>query len=449
MGNQNKEYDPPKSKDQKYFAIFGDELFKETKYKTDEKYYKSIVDLTYDEAFEKKLANRWWYANYIEFKELLKKKDNNSFYERKYCLYNCIYYWMRIYDIRCLSLLCPRCLRSKNKKFYAFGGLEKDYFENKNIDEERAQYIEEICKVVNDGKIQDEIELLNYFKPKKCNHFFHKDCLKETGNRGCMFCKYYLNEMNLVVFLENNIDVMSLYDVFIRAQLVGDDSINEPLQKNRFTPTLFTCVRNFLKNEKMIDLAIRMKFKDKYPDEKRIILDEEYKRIRRKKRWKKRLKEEEIRKKEEERMEKEKEKEREREREREKNMKVTITEPNYDDEDESYNYNNYYQKSENNYSNKSQKKTGFCNLNATKVSLCKNCYDKKCFICGASNKSRDNRIITLYAHRNCYKGNQCNHCILCNQKLISRCSSGRACRDCTKKYGDIKTICAVCHQDWD
>ena len=74
MGNQNKEYEPPKSKDQKYFAIFGDELIKETKYKTDEKYYKSIVDLTYDEAFEKKLANRWWYANYIEFNELLKKK---------------------------------------------------------------------------------------------------------------------------------------------------------------------------------------------------------------------------------------------------------------------------------------------------------------------------------------------------------------------------------------
>ena len=186
---------------------------------------------------------------------------------------------MRIYDIRCLMLLCPKCLMSKTKKFNAFGALEKDYFVDKSIKEARAQYKEEICKAVNEGNIQSEIELLNYFKPKKCNHFFHRDCLKETGKRGCMFCKYFLTEMNLVVFLKGNIDVKKLSAVFFRSQLVIDDNINQPLQENLFSSTLFVCVRNFLITEKMIDSQIRNRFKMKYEYES-VKLDEDFKKIR-------------------------------------------------------------------------------------------------------------------------------------------------------------------------
>ena len=270
---------------------------------------------------------------------------------------------MRIYDIRCLMLLCPKCLMSKTKKFSAFGALEKDYFVDKSINEARRQYKEEICKVVNEGNIQSEIELLNYFKPKKCNHFFHRDCLKETGKRGCMFCKYFLTEMNLVVFLKGNIDVKKLSAVFFRSQLVIDDNINQPLQENLFSSTLFVCVRNFLITEEMIDSQIRNRFKMKYEYES-VKLDEDFKKIRDKQRMKKR--------------EKEKKKEEERKK-RENEIKMSKTEQNYYEDDEPDNDYDYYRESENNYSITSpQKKTGFCNGEAKSVAVCKNCYVNKC-----------------------------------------------------------------------
>ena len=88
-----------------------------TKEQCERKYFVDILNLNFEEAYDKKLALRWWYANLQKFRKLYEK---GKYFEGRKYIYNAVFYNMKIFDIRHIFLFCPYCLRSKNKKEDAF-----------------------------------------------------------------------------------------------------------------------------------------------------------------------------------------------------------------------------------------------------------------------------------------------------------------------------------------
>ena len=128
----------------------------------------------------------------------------------------------------------------------------------------------------------------------------------------------------------------------------------------------------------------------------------------------------------------------------------------YDKKSEDYDFNNnnneYYKKSGNDnndrYNDKNdlhRRSFDYLYSKARKVYVCPKYYEKNCSVCKSNSKGIHSIYIELYAHKKCCPDKERNTCVVCRRDLIGHCYSGRCCKNCIKKYNDVKSnFCVIC-----
>lgn len=368
----------------------------------------------------------------------------------------CFYYTIKEIDPRYINLYCPFCLKTKNGKSI-FEPLEEIKSSKNKIDLSNEKK-ELIISAIKEGKIESDINVISFIKKKECSHFYHKNCFDISKihtsyidkNYYCYFCKFSLNEINLIGF-KNLSDYEELKQALNAFQGIFNDSKYKNFKDENFHSQyelhLIKEIRGFLSNEDK-DWEIKKKFKE------RIDLCEKFRKFNYLEYQFMTIeisKNEEflnIKKKEIEELIEERERKRRREEEEERERRRREKE---EEEEEEETYHQRYMKTEpDNYYSKINKNVS--KRRGISFRVCDLC-EKKCVICRSTSNLYSKTY--LFVHEQCYKKinpknqYQCYHCGRTHGPGVRTHvdHAGRYCQGCSREFDfHIKDYCIYCKQ---
>ena len=364
------------------------------------------------------------------------------------------------------------CLKTENGK--SIFEPQEEIKSSKNKIDLSNEKKELIISAIKEGKIESDLDVISFIKKKECLHFYHKNCFDNSKihtsfidkNFYCYFCKFSLNETNLIAF-KNLSDYEELKQALYAFRKIPNDSEYKNIKDENFHSqyelNLIKGIREFLSNEDK-DWEIKRKFKERidlcekfrkfnYYDYQFMTIEtsknEEFLNIK-KKELEELIEERERKRKIEEERERERRRREEEEEEEERERRRRRREEEEEEEEEERYHQRYMRTEPDNYYSKINKNVS--KRRAITFRVCDLC-SNKCVVC----KSTLNIYSRAYlgVHEQCYKKicpksqYQCFHCGRIHGPGVRTHvdTAGRYCRNCSLEFKfHIVDYCIYCKQ---
>ena len=321
-----------------------------------------------------------------------------------------------ITEPRYLNDYCPYCFKNKNGKSIL---EKKDTKYKNNLKNLKKKYSKEIGDIINKYKIEDNIDLRNYYS-KECNHFFHEECIKKKNDKEkhiCLYCEDFIHVKNIILFENLRFELIYLTIIkFTNDELYLESKKKLENEPKKYKDILFEETQFFLKYNEYINKDIREKYS------KRIDLCKEFHKIDPYKYNFQTIKlnGEDFNEKNMEYkflMEERRREEEEEEEEEENYNRISFS--NYDSNRSEYSY----KRPQNSSSSKQR----------LSLSTCKGCINR-CLNCGTD---KSIGLLSLFAHKECYpKKAKERRCYICSAHGVPLYYlSNRLCNRCNREFG--------------